>query len=318
MAPSITSYAWLSVGLALATIGLKAWAWWLTGSVGLLSDAVESVVNLVAALFALFMVGLARRPPDEEHAYGHAKAEYFASGFEGALILFAAGSIVWAAVGRMLDPVALERWGLGVAVGAVATGLNVAGGWILMRAARRFRSIALEADAEHLYSDVFTSVAVLSGVVATALSGVSWLDPLVALGVALNVFRIGFNLVRRSLLGLIDTALPADTRAGLDVVLERYRGEGVDFHALRTRQSGFRGFVSMHVLVPGAWSVQRGHDLLERLEGDIRAVAPDLTVFTHLEPAEDPASWHDTGLDRSGEAPERRQGAADRRQAGAE
>ncbi|MEZ4415349.1 MAG: cation diffusion facilitator family transporter [Gemmatimonadota bacterium] len=298
MVSTLAGYALLSVLAALATIALKTAAWWLTGSVGLLSDALESLVNLVAAVVALATLSLARRPPDEDHAYGHAKIEYFASGFEGGLIVVAALSIVGTAVWRLFEPRPLESWGIGLGLTAVASAINVVVAWVLLGAARRHRSIALEGDAQHLLSDVVTSLAVIGGVAGVALTGIRWLDPVVAIGVAFNIVRIGWGLVRRSLLGLIDTALPVDTRRAVDAVLDRYRRQGVDFHALRTRQSGFRGFVSVHVLVPGEWTVQRGHDLLESLESEIRAIAPDLTVFTHLEPEEDPASWHDLKLDR--------------------
>jgi cation diffusion facilitator family transporter len=294
----LTRYAWLSILAALATIGLKGGAYLITGSVGLLSDAVESLANLAAAFVALVALSVAARPPDEEHAYGHTKAEYFSSGFEGALVLVAAAGIMIPAVGRLASPRPLEQLGLGVALAVVASVLNAAAARILVRAGRRHGSIALEADAHHLMTDVWTSAAVIAGVVAAGLTGWHRLDPILAILVALNVLRIGLSLVRRSMLGLLDTAVPEETRRAIADVLGAFEDEGVEFHALRTRQSGRRRFISFHVLVPGEWSVQRGHDLLERIEERVRRAVPTSTVFTHLEPIEDPASWADTRLER--------------------
>lgn len=294
----LSRYAWLSVGAALATIGLKGGAYLLTGSVGLLSDALESVVNLVAAVVALRALAVAGRPADDEHAYGHTKAEYFSSGFEGALILVAALVITWSAVERLITPAPLERVELGVAIAAAASVLNFFVARVLLRAASEHASIALEADARHLMTDVWTSVGVLAGVGLVGVTGWTVIDPLVALLVAANIARVGLSLVRRSMLGLLDTALPADVQAAILAVLARHEEDGIEFHALRTRRSGARRFMSVHVLVPGEWTVQRGHDLLERIEAEIRDAVPRLTVFTHLEPVEDPVSWHDQGLER--------------------
>ena len=297
--PSLTRYAWLSIAAAVVTIALKFGAYGVTGSVGLLSDALESLVNLAAALMALAMLALAERPPDEEHAYGHGKAEYFASSFEGALILLAAASIAWAAVGRLLEPRAVDEPWLGIAAAVVATAVNLGVARMLLRAGRRYGSITLEADAQHLMSDVWTSIAVVAGIAVAALTGWRWIDPVLALMVAANVVRIGVDLMRRSALGLLDTALPEDERARIAAVLERWAAaEGVEFHALRTRQAGARRFVSVHVLVPGAWTVQRGHDVLERIEAEVREALPACTVFTHLEPLEDPVSFDDVRLER--------------------
>jgi len=291
-------WAALSVAAALVTIGLKAGAWALTGSVGLLSDALESFVNLAGALMALWMLRVAARPADEEHAYGHSKAEYFASTFEGAMILVAAFGIALAAVLRLLSPRPLERVGVGLVVAVAASAVNLAVALLLLRAGKRHRSITLEANAHHLFTDVWTSAGVLAGVGAVALTGWLRLDPLVALVVAANILRTGFGIVRRSLLGLMDTALPdADRKALLAAVAPHLEG-GVQMHALRTRQSGARQFVSFHVLVPGAWTVHRGHRLLEAIEADVRRALPAATVFTHLESLDDPAAWDDTGLDR--------------------
>lgn len=298
MRASLTRFAWISIAAAVATIALKGGAYLLTGSVGLLSDAAESLVNLVAAIMALAMLALAARPPDEEHAYGHGKAEYFASGFEGALILVAALSIGYAAVQRLIAPQPIEQVGIGLTVAAVAAALNWAVAQILFRAGRRYHSIALEGNARHLMTDVWTSAGVILGVGATALTGWYRLDPLIALAVAANIVISGVKLLSRSALGLLDTALPEAERAAIRDVLARFERDGVEFHALRTRQAGARRFVSMHVLVPGEWTVQRGHELLEEIEARIRTALPATTVFTHLEPIEDPVSWHDTRLER--------------------
>lgn len=295
---SLTRYAWLSITAAILTIGLKAVAYWLTGSVGLLSDALESLVNLVAAVMALAMLTLAARPPDEEHAYGHSKAEYFASGVEGALICVAALSIGWTAWPRLLDPQPIEQAGLGLAVSMIASLINLGVARILLQASRRYDSITLEADAHHLMTDVWTSGGVLLGIGAVILTGWERLDPIIALLVAANIVWTGVQLVRRSALGLLDTVLPAQERAAVQQILERYNQEGVQHHALRTRQSGARRFVSVHILVPGEWTVQHGHQLLERVEHDIRQALPNATVFTHLEPLEDPVAWEDLQLDR--------------------
>lgn len=296
----LTRYAWLSIVAALATLGFKGGATLLTDSVGLLSDALESGVNLVAAVVALRALGVASRPADDEHAYGHTKAEYFSSGFEGGLVLVAALVITGTAVSRLFAPVPIQNVGVGVVLSSVASVVNFFVARVLFRAAREHDSIALEADAHHLMTDVWTSVGVLAGVALVGITGWTVLDPLVALLVAANISRVGFSLVRRSMLGLLDTALPADVQGEIQQVLDRWTEEGIQFHALRTRRSGARRFMSVHVLVPGRWTVQEGHDLLERIEGDIRQAVPRITVFTHLEPVEDPVSWHDTTLERRG------------------
>lgn len=295
---SLTRFAWLSVSAAVATILLKWAAWWLTGSVGLMSDALESFVNLAGALMALSMLALAARPADEDHAYGHGKAEYFSSGVEGALILLAAATIAWAAIGRLIAPQPLESVTIGLWVSALAGLVNLGAALVLMRAAREHESITLRANAQHLLTDVWTSVGVIGAVAAVALTGWLWLDPLAALAVAAQIVWTGSRIVSSSVDGLMDRALPESELALLRSVLDRYNGEQVRYHALRTRQSGRRRFVSVHVLVPGSWSVQEGHRLLERLEADLRAALPNLSVFTHLEPLEDPAALDDLDLDR--------------------
>ncbi|MBK9519574.1 MAG: cation transporter [Anaeromyxobacter sp.] len=296
--PSLGRFAWLSIGAAVTTIALKTIAWQLTGSVGLLSDALESLVNLVAAVLTLLMLGVAARPPDDDHAYGHSKAEYFASGAEGALILLAAVGIGYTAVQRLLHPAGIEQVGWGVVVSAVASAVNFGVSRVLLRASRRHRSIALEADAHHLMTDVWTSAGVLLAVGLVALTGWIILDPIIALVVAAQIVWTGVRLMRRSAMGLLDSALGEEDLATLRQVLARREGPEVKFHAVRTRQAGARRFVSMHVLVPGAWTVRRGHDLLEELEHEVRQALPSATVLTHLEALEDPASWLDEGLDR--------------------
>ena len=298
ISPSLKRYAWLSIAAALATIVLKAVAWLLTGSVGLLSDALESGVNLAGALMALAMLTLAAQPPDENHSHGHGKAEYFASGFEGVLILAAAIGIAVTAIERLLHPQPLEQVGVGLVVSVVASVINLLTARVLLAAGREHRSITLEADAHHLLTDVWTSVGVIVGVGAVALTGWLWLDPVLALLVAGNIVWTGWQLIRRSASGLMDEALPAEQQAAVVAVLERHRANGIDFHALRTRQAGARCFVTLHVLVPGAWTVQRGHDLAEEIEAEIRGCLPHASVLTHLEPLEDPVSSHDIELDR--------------------
>lgn len=295
---NLKPFAWLSIAAALATIALKTWAWWLTGSVGLLSDALESLVNLAGAVMALWMLTIAEQSPDELHAYGHGKAEYFSSGFEGFLILLAAISIGWAAVDRLLHPQPLDQIGIGLAVSAAASLINLGTARVLLGVGRRHNSITLEADAHHLLTDVWTSAGVILGVGAVAFTGWLWLDPVLALLVAANIVWTGVQLIRRSTAGLMDEALPQEQQAAIDVVLSGYRQRGTEFHALLTRRAGARAFVSVHVLVPGGWSVQQGHDHAERIEADIRTAVPHAHVLTHLEPIEDPVSHEDNRLDR--------------------
>jgi cation diffusion facilitator family transporter len=295
---SLTRFAWLSIAAAVLTIALKSVAYFITGSVGLLSDAVESVVNLIGGIMALAMLTVAARPADEDHAYGHSKAEYFSSGLEGGLILVAALSIAVAAVMRLLTPKPLEAIGLGLVVSLAASLVNLVVALLLLRAGRKHNSITLEANAHHLLTDVWTSVGVLVGVGIVAFTGWQRLDPSVALLVAANIVWTGVRIVRRSIGGLMDVALSADDVTVVRKVLQTFSEGGVQYHALRTRQAGARKFISVHVLVPGDWTVQRGHELLERIEDDIRRVLPDAVVFTHLESLDDPASWEDQTLER--------------------
>jgi cation diffusion facilitator family transporter len=301
---SLRRYAIVSIVAALATIGLKGGAYAITGSVGLLSDALESLVNLAAAIVALLALSAAARPEDEEHRYGHSKAEYFSSAFEGALIMLAAASIIYASVRRLVAPQPIEQVPLGLGISVIASLINLCVARMLFRAGRRHHSITLEADAHHLMSDVWTSAGVIVGVGAAGMTGWQRLDPLIAILVALNIIRTGASILRRSLMGLLDTALPDELQRKITEILARHaKKEGVRFHALRTRQAGAWRFVDFHVLVPGDWSVQRGHDLLEAIEEEVRAAVPNTSVFTHLEPIEDPASFADVHLERDSQAP---------------
>jgi cation diffusion facilitator family transporter len=292
-------YAVLSIVAAVLTIGLKVGAYLLTGSVGLFSDAAESVVNLVAAVAAVWALAVALRPPDEEHAFGHSKAEYFSSGLESALIIIAAVWIGATAWGRLVDPQPLQNVGLGLSVTLVAAALNGGVALVLLRAGRRLRSITLRADAQHLLTDVWTSGGVVIGIVMVQLTGWLVLDPLIALVVAANIVWTGVRLLRDTAQGLLDRALPPEELKEISGVLSRYEERDIRFHALRTRAAGQRRFVSMHVLVPGQWTVQRGHDLSEKIEDDLaNALRGNTTFFIHIEPSEDPASFADQNLDR--------------------
>jgi len=288
-----TFYAWLSVATSIVTITLKFAAYFLTGSVGLLSDAVEAVVNIVAALVALAVLTYAAAKPDREHNFGHEKAEYFSSGIEGALIFVAAGAIIWTSIPRLMSPQALDQVGLGLALAVLASLANAGCAWIMLGAARAHRSITLEADARHLLTDVWTTAGVFVGVVLVQVTGWLRLDPVIAIAVAIQIVWTGWHLMSRSFHGLMDRAIPDEDRAVIVGVLETLRHEGGDYHALRTRVAGAKSFVDVHVLVPGSLSVQAGHDLAERLENEIRQKLPHVEVLTHLEPLEDPKSWDD-------------------------
>jgi cation diffusion facilitator family transporter len=296
---SLIRYAWLSIVAAIGTIALKAAAYLLTGSVGLLSDALESLVNLIGAMMAMAMLTIAAHPPDDEHSYGHDKAEYFSSGVEGTLIVIAAISIGLTAWSRLLTPQPIEQVGWGLTVSVIASLVNFGVARILLRAGRQYNSIALEADGRHLMTDVLTSVGVVIGVAAVAITGWQRLDPIVALIVAANIIWEGWKLIKRTIVGLMDTALPVADRSAIQNILAKYEPENIQFHALRTRQAGSRSFVSLHVLVPGRWTVQKGHQLLERIENDIRQALPDVVVFTHLESLDDATSWQDMALGRT-------------------
>jgi cation diffusion facilitator family transporter len=289
---------WLSIGAAVATISLKFVAWALTGSAGLLSDAIESVVNLLAAFFALIVIHWAARPADEEHAYGHEKADYLAAAVESLLILGAAATIVYLAVQRLLHPSALSHIGLGLVVSGAASIINLIVARILIGEGKRQASLVLEADGRHLMADVWTSVGVIIGVLAVRITGWKPLDPLVALAVAGNVVVTGVLLMRRFTGGLMDRRLPPAEQSIVEQVLASFANNDVRFHALRTRRAGRRAFISVHILVPGDWSVQKAHDVAERVDAELRKALSHATVFTHLEPVEDPKSFLDANLDR--------------------
>jgi cation diffusion facilitator family transporter len=296
---SLTRFAWLSIGAALATITLKTSAYFLTGSVGLLSDAIESLVNLAGAVMALVMLTIAARPADESHVYGHSKAEYFASFVEGFLILGAAIWIIITAINRLLHPQQLEQLGIGLIVSAAASVINFIVARILMDQGRKRDSISLEADAQHLMTDVWTSVGVIAGVALAGITGWTVLDPLLAIAVALNILSTSYQLIRRSVYGLMDAALPEHEQKLIEEVMARHRGKGIQFHALRTRQAAARRFISVHILVPGEWTVHDAHHVAEDFEADVRATLGGVvTVSTHLEPVEDEISMDDIYLDR--------------------
>ena len=288
-----TFYAWLSVATSIVTITLKFAAYALTGSVGLLSDAVEAVVNIVAALVALGVLTYSAAAPDREHNFGHEKAQYFSSGIEGAMIFIASGAIIWTAIPRLMNPQPLEQVGLGLALSVAAALANAGCAWVMLRAARAHRSITLEADARHLLTDVWTTAGVFAGVLLVQATGWLRLDPIVALAVALQILWTGWHLMARSFDGLMDRAIPDEDRAVIVGVLDTLRHQGGDYHRLRTRVAGAKSFVDVHVLVPGKMSVQAGHDLVERLENEIETKLPHVEVLTHLEPLEDPKSWDD-------------------------
>ncbi|QPK63026.1 cation transporter [Methylomonas sp. LL1] len=305
---SLARYGWLSIAAALATIALKSYAYLLTDSVGLLSDALESLINLVAAVIVLIVLSIASRPPDDDHAYGHDKVEYFSSGAEGIMILLAAFSIAYTAWERLMHPEPLQQLDLGIAISVFASMINLIVARILIGVGRSRQSITLEADGKHLMTDVWTTIGILIGIgmIAVAnhfevtlnlakqlgMNGWEILDPIIAILVALNIVWAGLQLIRRTVSGLMDAALPEDELARIVEVLERFAAsEHVTYHALRTRYAGARRFMSVHVLVPGDWSVQRGHDFLESIEQQIMDKFDSIDIDTHLEPIEDLASW---------------------------
>lgn len=295
----LVRFAWLSIGAAVLTIGLKFAAYLLSGSVGLLSDALESGVNLIAAVVALGALTVAGRPPDAEHNYGHDKAEYFSSGVEGALILVAAVGIFYTSIQRLLDLQPLEQVGFGLIVSTLASCINFVVARVLLRVGKEYQSITLEADSKHLMTDVWTSIGVIVGVGAVGLTGWLWLDPVIALLVAVNIVWSGVQLLRRSLRGLMDTALEDNELTRLASVLDRYQQQGMRWHDLLTRKSGARSFATVHILVPGEWTVKAGHDLLEKIERDLLQTIPHLSLSTHLESLNDPAAESASVVDKT-------------------
>jgi cation diffusion facilitator family transporter len=295
---SARSYIYLSIAAAVMTIALKTGAYYLTGSVGLLSDALESIINLLTALAAFWALSFAATPADEDHPFGHDKAEYFSSGLESVLIIITAIGIVVIALPKFLVPQPLEQISLGVTLSLIATAINGIVAWVLLRAGRRLRSITLRADAHHLLTDVWTSIGVTVGILISQLTGWTIVDPIVALFVAAHILLSGIHLLRETAAGLLDTAMPIDDRNHIAHIFSIYEQRGIHFHALRTRVSGSRNFVTFHVLVPGIWTVQQGHDLCEEVEAEIIQVLPSTHIVAHMEPLEDPKSWTDLELDR--------------------
>ena len=296
---SLAHFAWLSIAAAILTITLKTVAYYLTNSVGLLSDAIESCINLAGAIMALAMLIIAARPADKDHNFGHNKAEYFSSGVEGILILIAAVFIGFASIQRLFDPQPVEKIGIGLIVSVVASLINLTVALVLFKAAKQNNSITLEADAKHLMTDVWTSAGVLIGVGAVAITGWQRLDPIVALIVAGNIVWSGFSIVRKSVAGLMDIALTAKEQDAIQKVLESYKKNGIEYHEILTRQSGSRQFVSFHALVPGNWTVHQAHLILVRIESELHNVLPNIIVTSHLESLNDPDSCEDSDKQNS-------------------
>jgi cation diffusion facilitator family transporter len=290
---NLAKFAWMSIVVSVVVFGMKMAAWWATGSVGLLSDALESTVNIVAAVVALFALRTAMKPADKLHHFGRGKAEYFSASIEGFMILLAALIIVYTAVERIITPRELEQIGWGLTISTVAALINGGAALILLRAGKLHRSPVLVADGKHLMTDVWTSAGVIVGVGLVVVTGWNRLDGIVALAVGLNIIVTGVNLLRSSTAGLMDKALSDEDHLKIVKVLTKYESDEVKFHELQTREAGRQRFVSMHVLVPGAWTIQKGHDLSEELEADIIAVLPNTLVTTHVEPLEDERSWAD-------------------------
>lgn len=300
MVAGTVRYAWLTVAAAIATLILKAAAAYITGSVGILSDAMESTINLASSILLVVILKIAHAPPDMDHPWGHDKAEYFANGVQGTLILFAGGSIIFTAVNRFFDPRMLEAPGIGLGLAALAGVVNLVTARFLKARGKVLHSHAMKGEADHLMADVWTSIAVLVGVGLVYVTDTPWLDPLAALVVSVIILVTGARLVGKSISGLMDTAMPAPVLEKVVGVLESYREEHeIDYHALRTRVAGARSFVYVHILVPGAWSVKKGHDLLDDLEAEIAEHVPGVNVLTHLEPLEEPSSFQDMGVARA-------------------
>jgi len=296
---SLTRYAWLSIAAALITIVMKTAAYFLTGSIGLLSDALESTVNLASAIVALIALRIVTRPANDEFTFGFSKIEYFASGFEGGMILLAAISIILSALPRLLNPVPLEQVGLGLIISLAASLINLGVSLVLISAGKRHNSITLEADGRHLMTDVWTTAGVLVGISLVWLTGYERLDPIIALLVAVNILFTGYRLLVRSGRGLMDASIPAEELASVKAVLDSYQGRGIRYHALRSRQAAARKFLVVHLLVPGSWTVRQGHQLAEQVEHDVRGAVPNSNIVTHIEPVEDPISMEDAPIDRS-------------------
>ena len=290
----VSAYLKLSIAVALATIALKTGAWWVSDSVSLLSDALESLVNLAGATFALAMVTIAARPPDDDHPYGHHKAEYFSSGFEGVLIFAAALAIIWAAVQRLLNPQPLQAVGLGIGLSVVASAMNGALAWSMLRKARSARSMALEGDARHLFTDVWTSAGVVVGLLGVMATGWLWLDPVLAIAVALNILREGYSLVWRSAAGLMDEALGPEALAQIDKVLADFAHPSIRFDHLVTRSAGQRRFVDLHMHMPASWTLGRAAAVRVSVEQALMSAVPGLRATIQLLPLDVEAHFADT------------------------
>ena len=296
---SLKKFAYLSIAAAIATIGLKFFAYTLTGSMGLLSDALESCVNLIAAIVALIMIHISEKPADEGHEFGHTKAEYFSSAIEGGLILVAAFSIIWSAAPKLLTPQPIENVGLGLGISLSASLINLGVAFVLIKNGKQRKSLLLEADGKHLMTDVWTSVGVIAAIGLVKLTGWLILDPIIAIAVALNIIWTGFQLLKRSANGLMDASINEEELKKVTHYLDGLKTNEIDYHSLMSRQAGQRKFISLHLLVPGEWSVQQGHDYAENIEETIEDMFTELvTVSTHIEPIEDQASMRDIGIDR--------------------
>ena len=290
---------YISIAAAVVTILLKFYAYHLTGSIGFMSDAMESLVNLFAAVFALVMLHLSQKPADEGHAFGHTKAEYFSSAAEGALILIAAFSIIRSASTRLIEPVPLENLNTGLLFSLLASLVNMVVGIILIKSGKKHKSLILEADGRHLMTDVWTSAGVIAGIVVVKFTGWVVIDPIIALLVAINIIYTGYKLISRSASGLMDASIPDEDIQKVTTYLDSLKEQQIEYHSLLTRSAGQRKFISLHLLVPGEWSVQKGHDYADRIELTIENMFNEpVTVSTHIEAVEDPASMNDIGLDR--------------------
>ncbi|UCH16116.1 MAG: cation transporter [Burkholderiales bacterium] len=289
----ISAYLKVSIAVAVATILLKGVAWWVSGSVSLLSDALESLVNLAGAIFALLMVSVAAQPPDEDHPYGHHKAEYFSSGFEGVLIFAAAVAIIWEALHRLFDPQPVEQIGLGITLAVVSSAMNGALAWSMLRKAREARSMALEADARHLFTDVWTSVGVVVGLLAVKFTGLLWLDPVIALLVAGNILREGWSLARRSADGLMDRALEPEAREQIEQVLAGFAHQTIRFDHVVTRRAGQRRYVDLHMHMPPGWTLGRAAAVRTSVEQALMSAVPGLRATIQLLPMDVEAHFND-------------------------
>ena len=290
---------YLSIAAAIVTILLKSYAYYITGSMGLLSDALESFVNLFAAVFALVMLTLSQKPADARHKYGHGKAEYFSSAIEGSLILVAAFTIIWAAIPRIMHPAPIENVNSGLLMSLLASLVNLGVGLMLIHHGKKSKSILLEADGRHLMTDVYTTVGVIAGIIMVMVTGWLIIDPIIAILVALNIIYTGYKLISRSASGLMDATIPEEDLLKITTYLDSLKVQQIEYHSLLTRVAGQRKFISLHLLIPGVWTVKKGHDCADNIEESIIKLFDEpVTVSTHIEPVEDPASMRDIGIDR--------------------